>query len=544
MKKNGFTLIELLAVIVIIAIITVVGLASFSFTKDTNIKNESTETTVERAINVYYQNLYKNNKLKYNKTTTDGVSTMEFCVKLDNLVKNGYLNQDNIPTYGCPTADEKDKKCPFTYAIIKKRNEEMEYQFTNDENACKKTKTNISSVKNENSPSEGQIGEEADVNKYSFSQSITQIDTDSYKVESNFSIKVSFDITSYVPIYTVMVLDRSSSMSGTPISNAVAAIKNMTEQFANINKEYENETGNRPVYCTSVVQFESSASLETKFTDAIISPGTSAPGGTYYAPGLTLAENVLNNKLENSSSELCKNYANAPKVLNFIIFLSDGSPGDSFNSTFKSITERIKQNGTTIFTISYGSSNNNNLKCMASRAYSEDEEKEENDYVTCTSLSDSSNFIGYNSTGSTGQKRVYYFETSISEDSLNAVLQKFSDEAGKMSKSTEYDIATINYTLNSHYFENQKDSSKNTIIKSYNLTDKDIIKDGYVTGITDFNIRLKDIIINENTEIPLFNSITIDLIDNEAVVENKTITIPEANIPKVNAYKYIDTLVN
>ena len=174
----------------------------------------------------------------------------------------------------------------------------------------------------------------------------------------------------------------------------------------------------------------------------------------------------------------------------------------------------------------------------------EHEKKEENDYITCTSLSDSSNFIGYNSTGSAGQKRVYYFETSISEDSLNAVLQKFSDEAGKMSKSTEYDIATINYTLNSHYFENQKDSSKNTIIKSYNLTDKDIIKDGYVTVITDFNIRLKDIIINENTEIPLFNSITIDLIDNEAVVENKTITIPEANIPKVNAYKYIDTLVN
>ena len=37
---------------------------------------------------------------------------------------------------------------------------------------------------------------------------------------------------------------------------------------------------------------------------------------------------------------------------------------------------------------------------------------------------------------------------------------------------------------------------------------------------------------------PLFNSITIDLVDNEAVVENKTITIPEVNIPKVNAYKY------
>lgn len=544
MKKNGFTLIELLAVIVIIAIITVVGLASFSFTKDTNIKNESTETVVERAINVYYQNLYKNNKLKYSKSTNNGVSTMEFCVKLDNLVKNGYLNQESIPTYECPIEDDNEQKCPYTYVIIKKINEKMEYHFTNEENDCQKTKTNISSVKNENSPSEGQIGEEADVNKYSFSQSITQIDTDSYKVESNFSIKVSFDITSYVPIYTVMVLDRSGSMSGTPISNAVAAIKKMTGQFANINNEYKNETGNRPVYCTSLVRFTSSSSLETPFTDAVISPGSSASGTTNYAPALTLAENVLNNKLENSSSELCKNYANAPKVLNFVIFLSDGIPSDSFNSTFKSITERMKKNGTTIFTISYDSSNNDNLKCMASRAYSEDEEIEENDYITCSSISDSSNFIGYNSTASTGKKRVYYFETSISEDSLNAVLQKFSDEAGKMSKSTEYDTATITYTLNSNYFENQKDSSKNAIIKSYNLTDKDIIKDGYVTGITNFNIRLKDININENTEIPLFNSITIDLVDNEAVVENKTITIPEVNIPKVNAYKYIDNLVN
>ena len=542
MKRNGFTLIELLAVIVIISIITIVGLVSFSFTENSNIKNESTETVAERAINVYYQNLYKNNKLKYNKSTSNGVNTMEFCVKTDNLVKGGYINEDNIPMYNCPTPDDEEKKCPFTYAVVKKINEKMEYQFTNDENECKKTKINISTVKNSGYSSGDEIGEENDVNKYEFSQSITQIDTNSYKVYATFKINVSIDITSYVPIYTVMVLDRSSSMSGTAISNAVSAIKKMTEQFANINKEYENETGNRPVYCTSVVQFESSASLETKFTDAIISPGTSAPGGTRYAPGLALAENVLNNKLENSSSELCKNYANAPKVLNFVIFLSDGRPGDSFDSDFKSITERMKQNGTTIFTISYGSSNNDVLKCMASRAYDEDEEKEENDYITCSSLSNSSNFIGYNSTASAGKKRVYYFETSISENSLSAVLQKFSDEAGKMSKSTEYDTATITYTLNSNYFENANNKSTNAIKFTYNLKNSEVLD--VFTGNPDFNIRLKDIIINENTEIPLFNSITIDLIDNEAVVENKTITIPEANIPKVNAYKYIDNLVN
>ena len=37
------------------------------------------------------------------------------------------IDQFNIPIYGCPTEDEKDKKCPFTYAIIKKRNEEMDW---------------------------------------------------------------------------------------------------------------------------------------------------------------------------------------------------------------------------------------------------------------------------------------------------------------------------------------------------------------------------------------------------------------------------------
>ena len=45
-------------------------------------------------------------------------------------------------------------------------------------------------------------------------------------------------------------------------------------------------------------------------------------------------------------------------------------------------------------------------------------------------------------------------------------------------------------------------------------------------------------------EIPLFKAITIELIDNDQKVSNKIISIPDTNIPKVNAYKYVDNLVN
>lgn len=540
MKKNGFTLIELLAVIVIIAIMTIVGIASFSFTKNEETNQKSTKNNVENAINVYYQNLYKSNKLKYLKYSEDDNNIMEFCISFENLEKGGYLNKENIPKYD--------------YILVKKVNEEIEYTYTNDQNDCKKNKINVASIKNDENTSEGKVEENEEVNKYLFSQSITQTDIDSYKVESNFKIKVLYEIdtVSYVPIYTVMVLDRSGSMSGTPITNAVNAIKTLTTNFNSINSNYALDDENRPVYCTSVVEFQNSASLETPFTDEIISPGTDAPGGTVYGAGLSVAENILNDKKTNSSSELCKKYATNSNALGFVIFLSDGSPFDSFGSSGygsysnpKVYSERMKQNGITIFTISYVSTNNDNLKCIASRSYADDEEKEENDYITCNTLSDSTYLVGYDTIPSSSQKKVFYFEAS--EKNLNSVFEKFSTVASKMSQSSEYETAKIIFTLNDNFFEkknNKEGESKYIITSTVDLTTEETITDGFVTGASDFDIRLTNTSISDNTEIPLFKSITINLIDNEKIVSDKTITIPEANLPKVNAYKYIDNLIN
>ena len=267
-----------------------------------------------------------------------------------------------------------------------------------------------------------------------------------------------------------------------------------------------------------------------------------------------VAESVLNNKLANSSSELCKKYATDPNALGFVIFLSDGSPFDTFGSGGysgysdpKVYSERMKQNKVTIFTISYGLSNNDNLKCIASRAYEDNEEQGENDYITCSTLSSSSYLVGYDYTPSSSQKKVFYFESSTSQSSLNTVIEKFSKVATKMSQTSEYDTAKITFTLNDAYFEKKKTKqgeSPYIITSTIDLTSENTGTDGFVKGLTNFDIRLTNTNISENMEIPLFNSITIDLVDNEAIVEPKQITIPKDNIPKVNAYKYVDNLVN
>ena len=65
----------------------------------------------------------------------------------------------------------------------------------------------------------------------------------------------------------------------------------------------------------------------------------------------------------------------------------------------------------------------------------------------------------------------------------------------------------------------------------------------FLTSKNDFNITL----INDNfegTEIKLFKSIKLEFIDYDGKVDNKTVEVPENQLPKVNVYKYKDTLIN
>ena len=71
----------------------------------------------------------------------------------------------------------------------------------------------------------------------------------------------------------------------------------------------------------------------------------------------------------------------------------------------------------------------------------------------------------------------------------------------------------------------------------------DSMETKFLTSKNDFNITL----INDNfegTEIKLFKSIKLEFIDYDGKVDNKTVEVPESQLPKVNVYKYKDTLIN
>lgn len=537
MNNKGFTLIELIAVLAIMGILFTIGIATFNFKGNTEEDTKKVNiNTVEKAINVYYKILSQKGKLNYSKDSEETA----FCVSYENLVKNGYLVENKIPT------DENGNK--YKYATVTIKNNLLSYVNTNDTESCKKEKTNITPIKNKS----GNQGENQDdtetVNSYEFNSTINQTSENTYKVDSKFRMTISqnIDITEYRPIYTFIVLDRSGSMGGSPIANAVASIKNLTTDLYNENmKDAPNpdKPNNKPIYCTSVVRFGSSSSVETPFTHNIISPGTSAPDGTIYYMPMQLINNTL---LSNMSayvagdSDVCKNALNN-NPLYFILFLSDGDPFDGYGAsgdgtTLKNNTEQLKAKGVYIFTISYGYGNNSHLKCMASKVLGENETYTDADYKLCNTYSDASKLIGYNATG-TGTK-VFYFESSQQQSSLSEIFKTFSTVARKESQKTEYDKINITFTINNKYFK--LDNNSKEFKSSLNI---DSMETKFLTSKNDFNITL----INDNfegTEIKLFKSIKLEFIDYDGKVDNKTVEVPENQLPKVNVYKYKDTLIN
>ena len=531
MNNKGFTLIELIAVLAIMGILFTIGIATFNFKGNTEEDTKKVNiNTVEKAINVYYKILSQKGKLNYSKDSEETA----FCVSYENLVKNGYLVESKIPT------DENGNK--YKYATVTIKNNQLAYVNTNLTESCKKEKTNITPIKNKS----GNQGENQDdtetVNSYEFNSTINQTSENTYKVDSKFRMTISqnIDITEYRPIFTFIALDRSGSMDGYPIIYAASAIKSLTEDLNKINSEdapNPDKPNNKPIYCTSVIQFQSSASVETSFTDLVISPNTDAPGGTYYSSALqVINDTMFPNLNQYISTENCRKRVD--NALFFILFLSDGLPGDYYgqSNNLKSYTETLKQKGVYFFTISYGQSDNTHLKCMASKVLGENETYTDADYKLCNTYSDASKLIGYNATG-TGTK-VFYFESSQQQSSLSEIFKTFSTVARKESQKTEYDKINITFTINNKYFK--LDNNSKEFKSSLNI---DSMETKFLTSKNDFNITL----INDNfegREIKLFKSIKLEFIDYDGKVDNKTVEVPENQLPKVNVYKYKDTLIN
>jgi prepilin-type N-terminal cleavage/methylation domain-containing protein len=552
-NNKGFTLVELIAVLAIMSILFTIGISTF---KITNNSEEDTKkanvNTVEKAINVYYKILSQKGKLNY---ANDGSETT-FCVSYENLVKNGYITEEKIPTYEETDESGNVIQTKYKYASVIIKNNNLEFTNTSDSSNCQKEKTNITPIKNKSgSKSEGDDST-GEINAYSFTSTINQTSENTYKVDSKFKMTITqnIDITAYRPIFTFMVLDRSGSMGGTPIKNAVAAIKNLTSDLEEENSAASpnpDNPDNKPVYCTSVVDFENSASVETYFTHKKITPSTNTLRGTvYHEPLMLINDTVLSNisSYVASDSNMCKTALNN-NPLYFILFLSDGAPFDKYGIynrydedngiVLKNYTEKLKQKGVYMFTISYGQTNNTHLKCMASKVLGENETYVDSDYKLCDTYSDASKLRGYNASGS--GTPVYYFESSQTEGSLTEIFKTFSTVAKKEARKTDYDKVNITFSINTNYFNLETTDGNNKEFK--NTISIDSMDTQYLTSKNDFNI----VLINdkfEDKEVKLFNSITLEFIDDDKKVENRTVEVPENQLPKVNVYKYKDTLIN
>lgn len=190
MKKNGFTMIELLAVIVLFATISVIGLTSFDFTKNIGDyqKNKEKNENLKKAYTTYYQQLYKNNKLKYYKLD----DKLEFCIDYNNLVSNGYLNEEDVPLKNGTTSYKFLKITAESKNAEDELKADLNYKYTtkdtNDEEECKKIKYNIATAGNiENS-------------NYNFVVSISQVTATTYDVNLIYRMKIINATDSYKKI--------------------------------------------------------------------------------------------------------------------------------------------------------------------------------------------------------------------------------------------------------------------------------------------------------------------------------------------------------
>ena len=148
-----------------------------------------------------------------------------------------------------------------------------------------------------------------------------------------------------VPVDVVLVIDRSGSMGGTPLSSEKTAASAFMDSMDSTQDQI------------SVVAFDNSVSLQTltgTFSTAkSFVNGINAGGGTDYLPALTAAGNELMSTRAHSGS------------MKVIVFMSDGVPNES-SATILAKTTALKASGIQIFTIQLGSGDTSLLKSMAS----------------------------------------------------------------------------------------------------------------------------------------------------------------------------------
>lgn len=523
--KKGFSLVELIISIILITAISVASLFIYLKNKEDN-ETVTAMKELEEITNIFYSDNFSNGDYKYYKN--DEGSTVS-CMKLETLVNEGLVDSDSplLKTYGLdnifkyivnsegfvsiePVIDATDKTCEYI---------SMEEGTFNPVN-----------VPNNDYSIPSDKGKAWDVN-YGYSVDKVEGETNQFKGDITFemNLKQVISVENINPLYIVVIMDRSGSMSGTPYTNAKNAVTSMITAFKGMDAKVKNKIKIGSVYYgSSATQGASFKSLSSLSTYSDLGFPTSASGGTDCAAGLTKAKTLFDS-------------VSVSGAVKIGIFLSDGECNSTSSAKTKATT--LKNSDVQMFTIAYGTwVDKTTLKAMASSSKSCDTENHETE-TKCFFESDTSKI------SSTFKDLAISSVDASIDNPYNKVtfsikLPTYFEFVGPINTSKVY--------KSGYNYQDQLLSNENTLKRTVTITNTSSVS---VLDITDFDYKIKfladkykeeksdELVVGTSEEKPLdvIEKLLIEMTGTG--VSSKSIPI-EDNLPKITINLSNNSVVN
>ena len=525
--NKGFTLIELLLTIAILGLVFTIGY--FAISGAINTSKEKTKEANKKFIvdaSEQYAMEFKN-KNSFSKYTNDEEET-KFCISLNTLLKYGIYNDNTIL-----------KEYANKYVVyVEGKNEVYDYELidlSEANNKCEGVKF-ISKIADDSDPNKIINIKEKDINDEDFGLVDITYDFDIIDTgKSNKKYVLSMDLKKYInteienitlPVYVVLVLDKSDSMSGKKYTKSKEASINLSNQLVNNFKENAY---------IGLVQFGTLPEIKRNFENEVLTNFSTTDNMTNVSGGIDYASKLfydLKNKLG----------IEYDKALKYTILLYDGIPNryllaggvDNNDSSYypnlfnnESVTAGSNSNvlpyiqnssnyiqntmGSKLITIGYGFSNSKTELKQISSADS--------------SLCHDSDLAGY----------CYYESTS---DNINTLFSSIQNNISEEVNKTKASKAKIVIKLNSNIMVKVNGEETNTI--------EYVVEFGEEEGHEDYkyDLIIKDSVFEGctskeecNKEVKLFDNIIIETYNKDGTLLNTT-TVEDSPRFVINNSKY------
>lgn len=326
-KKKGFTLVELIVCIAILALVILVSIVVIKNNDGTN-NNLEDEKELENSIEVLSDELSTKNNLVIYEDSED-IKNSFFCLKKNTIIDYGLISSDN----------EVLKNMSDDEYIRVEQDEVGKYIINTSASIddCKYLKGTVGSA-----ISDSFVDGDLKNDGYSLEHQVISSDRDR---QNEFIYIVDFDLVTgdlierKMNVYTVFILDGSSSMGKTGFGIARDAAINLSENLIASNtsniKNYVSAISFSGV-CSKVydtnaitqeIPFKGSKLLEADFSYAA--------NCTHYHEALEAGYNKINNITKNNNED----------YMYFVIFLTDGiNTGIDYTTPMNNIKTFLNNN--------------------------------------------------------------------------------------------------------------------------------------------------------------------------------------------------------